>query len=88
MRNAGGYLIATGVDGQVSECDSFTCGHCCRVVWVGARERAADIGGFCRCCTKLICGPCVDTGRCEPLETRLQAMERRQDALRSYGLNA
>lgn len=69
-----------------AEADSFTCRHCNLVVFVNAGEKAADIGGFCKCCTGLICGPCVDEGTCTPLEKRLLAMERRQDTLRSYGL--
>lgn len=86
MLRAGGYLVGTGPEGVVEERDSFTCCHCCRVVWVRARERAADVGGFCRCCNKLICGPCADEGSCTPLEKRLQAEERRADTLRSYGM--
>lgn len=86
MFRPGGYLVGHGPGGLVDERDSFTCAHCSRVTMVGARERAADIGGFCRCCTGLICGPCVDTGACTPLEQRLQAMEQRADALRSYGM--
>lgn len=85
MHRPGGYLSGHGPEGLVCEADTFSCGHCNRVVQVGARERAADLGGFCKCCTHLICGPCVDDGRCTPLEKRLQAMERRQDTLRSYG---
>lgn len=85
MLKAGGYLCGHGPDGIVAENDTFSCRHCGRVVVVGVRERAADIGGFCKCCTGLICGPCADDGACKPLEKQLQAMERRADALRSYG---
>lgn len=85
MHRPGGYLIGTGPAGLVCESDTFTCGHCCRVVMCG-RHRGADIGGFCKCCTKLICGPCVDAGQCTPLEKKLEAMERRADILRSYGM--
>lgn len=86
MLKAGGYLVGHGPDGCVQECDSFTCGHCNRIVLVRPKQNAADVGGFCRCCTKLICGPCVDDGRCTPLEKRLEAAERRADTLRSYGM--
>jgi hypothetical protein len=94
MYRPGGYSQVIGADfakdrgGRriASEADSFTCAHCSQVVFVNARERAADIGGFCKCCTGLLCGPCVDIGTCTPLEKRLQAMERRQDTLRSYGM--
>jgi hypothetical protein len=86
MHRPGGYLVGLGPEGIEREADTFTCCHCNRVVPVGARERAADIGGFCRCCAGLICGPCVDDGRCRPLEKRLQAQERRAATLRSYGM--
>lgn len=95
MRRPGGYGqiigdVPTAVDGFgrsiQSECDTFSCAHCNRVVFVNARERPEDIGGFCKCCAGLICGPCVDIGTCTPLEKRLQEMERRADTLRSYGM--
>lgn len=97
MRNAGGYgqlichderAVAWDSNNRTvgRECDTFSCKHCNRVVFVNSREMAADIGGFCKCCTGLICGPCVDAGTCTPLEKRLQEMERRADALRSYGM--
>lgn len=86
MHKPGGYLVGHGPEGIVDERDSFSCGHCNRVVVCGHKDRAADVGGFCKLCTKLVCGPCVDDGRCTPLEERLQAMERRSDALRSYGM--
>lgn len=86
MYRSGGYLIGYGAGGIVEERDSFTCSHCGAVTFVGARERAADIGGFCRCCAGLICGPCADDGMCKTIERRLEEMERREDTLRSYGL--
>lgn len=97
MRKPGGYgqlichderAVAFDANGRTvgKECDTFSCKHCNRVVFVNTRDRPEDVGGFCRCCTGLICGPCVDTGVCTPLEQRLQAMEQRADALRSYGM--
>lgn len=85
MRNPGGYLIGWHEDGAV-ERDTFTCAHCNRVSFVKPRERPEDIGGLCKCCMGLICSKCVDEGVCAPLEKRLQEMEARHDALRSYGL--
>lgn len=96
MRRAGGYgqLIcfedhaATAKDsfGRVigKEHDSFSCKHCNRVVFVNAREKAEDLGGFCKVCTGLICGPCVGKG-CDVLEEKLRRAEAKQDARRSYG---
>lgn len=96
MLRAGGYgqiigergITATDAQGRTiqAECDTFSCAHCNRVVFVNANEKAADIGGFCRCCAGLICGPCVDEGTCTPLEKRLAEQEARYHALRSYGL--
>jgi hypothetical protein len=90
MFRSGGYgqLIcdgpATGTDryGRVieKEHDGFACNHCNVVVLVNARERAADIGGFCRRCTSLICGPCVDADRCRPMERWLEEQERKIEA--------
>lgn len=96
MYRPGGYGKITGDRGVTAfdsnarsiptECDTFTCNHCCKVVFVRPGERGADLGGFCKCCTGLICIACVDDGRCSPLEQRLEAMARRQDTLRSYGM--
>ena len=69
-----------------SACDTFTCGHCQRVVHVMARSDPADSGGLCKCCMRLICPPCVEKGTCTPWEKAMEAAEARQDALRSYGV--
>jgi hypothetical protein len=69
------------------EHDTFTCAHCSGVVFVNARERAADIGGFCRACGKNICGPCVDKDICRPVEKLLEMIERgleRERTRKSY----
>ncbi len=70
----------------VTEFDSFTCGHCGNVRHVRAKERPEDTGGLCKQCMKLICPHCLATGRCDPLEKKLERAERRDAALRSYGL--
>ena len=103
MRRAGGYgqLICDGPTvardrfGRTiqQEHDSFSCNHCGMVVFVNAREKAEDIGGFCKRCTSLICGPCVDADRCRPMEQWLEQQERgikraieRERTLQSYGV--
>jgi hypothetical protein len=68
------------------ETDSFTCRHCSRVVFVPVKADPATIGGMCYGCMGLICSGCVATGKCDPLEAKLERMERRQDTLRSYGM--
>lgn len=70
----------------VIEFDSFTCGHCGTVRHVRAKERPEDTGGLCKQCMKLICPHCLNTGRCDPLEKKIEEMEKRNMALRSYGL--
>lgn len=70
----------------VIEFDTFTCGHCGGVRHVKAKERPEDTGGLCKQCMKLICPHCLETGRCDPLEKKLERAERRAEALRSYGL--
>lgn len=65
--------------------DTATCGHCGRVFHVGARQHPSDIGGLCKVCYRIICPRCLDQG-CSPLERKLEEAERRDIALRSYGL--
>ena len=67
------------------EVDSFTCFHCQHVVMVPVKANPEDIGGFCKICTKLICKYCLRKG-CTPWEKKMEKMEARYDALRSYGL--
>lgn len=69
----------------VTEMDTFTCGHCCRVIHVKAMQRPEDLGGLCKRCMKLECPECVDKG-CTPFEKKLEMAEARDRALRSYGV--
>lgn len=69
-----------------NEFDTFSCGHCARIIHVPARARPEDIGGFCRQCMRAICPTCTDTGRCDPLEKKLERAEEKGRTLRSYGL--
>ena len=79
VRNPGGYII---IDGQMGrkEADTFTCGHCNKIVIVPARASPTELGGLCGCCDSLLCPDCVRDGRCLPLEVQLARLE----ALRSY----
>lgn len=74
------------VNSGITEFDTFSCGHCGRVKHVRPRERPEDLGGLCRQCMKFLCPCCVDKG-CLPFEKRLEEAERREIALRSYGIN-
>ena len=82
MLRPGGILTCD--DGRA--CDTFTCGHCCTVVFVKPRCDPADAGGRCKLCDRLICGGCADLRRCTPWERELERQEARSAALRSYGM--
>ena len=86
MRRAGGYAYTFDVGGIRQEADSFTCFHCNRVVIVKPKCDPCDLGGMCRICEKMICPACVDLGKCDPLEKKLERAEAKDRALRSYGL--
>lgn len=102
MRNPGGYAFIVSPDASfmrlddrrakreivnsgTTELDSFTCFHCNSVKHVRAKERPEDLGGLCKQCMKLICSSCVDGG-CTPFEKKLEKIEARSRALRSYGI--
>lgn len=69
-----------------TEFDTYRCGHCGSTRHVMARERPEDTGGLCKQCMQLICPHCLNTGRCDPLERKLEQAEKRTQALRSYGI--
>ena len=85
MHKPGGYAISFGLWGDKHECDTFTCHHCNSVVHVKPKCNPDDLGGMCRLCMKMICPRCVDLGICDPIEKKLERMEARDRALRSYG---
>lgn len=86
MRKAGGYFFSFDVGGIRQESDTFTCYHCGKVVIVKPKCDPYELGGMCRLCEKMICPNCVDVGRCDPLEKKLERAEASERALRSYGL--
>ena len=86
MRKPGGFTFLLDGDGRLTEGESFTCRHCQRITWVKPHENPEDIGGLCKVCMGLICAPCLDKP-CLPFEEEFQRMQRRSDALRSYGLS-
>jgi hypothetical protein len=84
--NPQGYAIITDPDAPTRECDTITCCHCQRIVFVRPGQSASDAGGFCRLCMQPTCGPCADTGACTPFEKKLEEMERRGQLFRSLGI--
>ncbi len=76
MRNPGGYLHSFDPGGIRQESDTFTCFHCGKIVIVKPKCDPAELGGFCRLCTKMICPSCVDKGSCDPFEKKLDREEK------------
>ena len=89
MRKPGGYAVLTEPGRPTKENDTFTCGHCGRVVFVKPAADPVTYGGWCGGCTKLICPGCeadkVKTLTCRPLEQWLEQQEARGRSLRSMG---
>lgn len=98
---AQGYAVETSPEGM-KECDTYTCGHCQRIVFVPSGHSASTIqtraptrmedkggttgGGLCKMCMTLICPRCVDNGFCLPFMKKLEAEEGLDRTLRSYEL--
>lgn len=86
MRNPGGTAILTDADGREHVTDTFSCGHCSRIVMVKPKQDPADLGGLCKRCVKLICPQCAGFGDCDPIEEKLKRWEASYLARRSYGI--
>lgn len=99
-RRPGGYAIITtpesarvnfdrfrceDIRAGTFEVDTQTCSHCNRVMHIKPKMDPADMGGLCKICMKYICPTCVGLG-CTPFEKKLEQMEKRGIALRSYGM--
>ncbi len=95
MRKPGGWLSISAPDkrsqrvilnGTVvsdeKEADTFSCGHCQRVVVVKPMQDPADVGGLCKCCMTLICPQCYGLGACTPIEKKIEQQEDRGRFLR------
>ncbi len=84
-RRRSGYAVITDDSGKTWEADTLQCRHCQAQVHFKPHEKfvlpskraqeEADCGGFCMVCRSFICGPCSDTGKCEPFEEKLQREE-------------
>jgi hypothetical protein len=85
LRGLTGYATLIDPDLGKKEADTFTCGHCQRIVAVKPYGQNLDeLGGRCGGCDQLICAACVDTGRCDPFEEKLKRFEAKAEARRSY----
>ena len=85
MRKPQGYGVMFGPDGVIEEHDTRTCAHCNTVHKIYPRMKPEDMGGLCKICMGLICSRCVDLG-CTPFEKKLEMVEAKDRALRSYGM--
>ena len=83
-----GRAIITDPDAaRPFESDTIMCAHCQRVIMTNTLDEHGrkrdhgggkfDLGGNCRLCRKMVCGPCADNGVCDPFEEKLLRMESR-----------
>ncbi len=69
------------------ERDTFTCGHCQRIVHVHPKDRPEDIGGLCKVCYSLICPGCCTlllAEGCQPFIKKVEEIEYRERMKLSY----
>lgn len=84
MLRPGGYSIATDLGGRVTETDTTTCCHCQTITHIAPKMPPDKMGGWCRMCMAATCVKCADKA-CVPFERKLERMEARYHARRSYG---
>ncbi len=80
---AQGYSVLVDPEAGTKECDTHTCAHCQKVVFTPPNKKIEEVGDFCRGCMKVICLDCAGKG-CSPFMKKLEAMEARYHARRSY----
>ncbi len=66
------------------EHESYTCGHCNKIVVVPHKERAENMGDICHGCMHLICVDCIGRG-CRPIEKWCEQEEARARFRRELG---
>lgn len=100
MRNPGGYAVITtqgptrvnfdrlrceNLGEGTFEVDTYTCIHCEHVIHVKPGAIPEELGSMCRNCMEMVCPGCAP-GPCIPWLKKLDMAERRDAAIRSYGL--
>jgi hypothetical protein len=100
MRNPGGYAVITCPEPTkvnfdrlrcevlpegIHEMDAYTCEHCNRIVHVKPGAIPEELGSMCRHCMKMVCPSCAPFA-CVPWLKKLEMAEKRDIALRSYGI--
>ena len=74
-----GYACIAEPNTTGIELDTFSCGHCNRVRHVKPKQDPTEVGGLCKTCMRLICPACVNRGHCDPLEEKIERLERTLD---------
>jgi len=80
-----GFAQISGPNG-VEEYETFTCGHCGAIVKVPHRAAPEQLGGICKLCMSMTCAKCVETGKCDPFEKKLERMEDRTRFFKQVGV--
>lgn len=75
MKGLSGYATLSGPLGFKKEADTFTCGHCQKVIHITYKHPIDDLGGRCSICDTLICPDCIKKSTCDPFEEKLKRME-------------
>lgn len=83
MRNAHGVLISSGPDGVIEK-DTLLCNHCNGIVLTQPKQSVNDVGGICKQCMSFVCLKCYSIIGCVPFEKKIEKLEARAAARRSY----
>jgi hypothetical protein len=82
----GAVLMTTDAEGRITEYHSFTCCHCGNPKVVPIDKKVEEVTDICRSCWRLHCLAPACCNGCASFERRIEAMEARQESLRSMGL--
>lgn len=77
-----GYLVQENVDtGKREETDTFTCGHCNKMVLIKAKRAVIAIRK-CGGCQRHVCAACHGMAKCDVIEKKLERIEARDRLLK------
>ena len=80
-----GFVEISGPNGTETY-ETFTCGHCGVIVKVPYKAAPEQLGGICKVCMSMTCGPCVATGKCDTIEEKMKRIEDRDRFFRQVGV--
>lgn len=81
---AQGYATVTDPEKGLVERDTFTCGHCQRIVFVQPGTHSSGDVTMCWQCATPVCQRCVAKQECTPFMRKLEAQEAQDRIRRSY----